>query len=73
MPKHTVREGRLSRFTAESKFEQTNCKIFAAEAVSEGLKLRHLVAGHRVLPDLSVGTLRSDLHQERELKNAFRL
>lgn len=67
MPKHTVYQGRLSRFVAESKFEKTNCTVFAEEAVSESFKLRQKIAEHRILPDL-----RQD-HQERELRNAFRL
>jgi len=62
---HSVREGRYSKYTNESKFGGTrNTDTFAEEAISDGDKLRKKIAGRRILPDL---------RDERELKNSFRL
>lgn len=51
-----VYQGKLSRFTAESKFTtRINTKVAAYEACQEGDDLRHLLQGKRILVDTRRG------------------
>lgn len=59
-----IRRGKLSKFTHESKFtEKINTKLTAQEAITEGNKLREMIAGKTI----------HVVNDDYELMNSFRL